>query len=149
VRMLKLLLVRASRKIHDEFVESVMGATFRWVDSHSLSPYHSPTPPSFLDTTPSSRILARATGDIEGVDFGVTQRMNWVFDITISMVVYLGAICIISPRVLVPGIVVAAAGAAVGQVYVRAMLGMKRQMSVEKAPVLATFSSAIAGLGMR
>jgi ABC-type multidrug transport system fused ATPase/permease subunit len=102
---------------------------------------------SWLDTTPTSRILARATGDIQGVDDGVPQRMNWVFDISISMVVYLGAICIISPRVLVPGLLVAATGYAVGQIYVRAMLGVKRELSVRKAPVLAVFSSAISGLG--
>jgi hypothetical protein len=73
--------------------------------------------------------------------------MNWVFDISISMVVYLGALCIISPRVLVPGLLVAATGYAVGQIYVRAMLGIKRELSVRKAPVLAVFSSAISGLG--
>jgi ABC-type multidrug transport system fused ATPase/permease subunit len=102
-----------------------------------------------LDVTPTSRILVRATDDIQGADDSVPQRMNWVFDIAISMVVYLGAICIVSPQVLLPGILVAAAGALVGQIYVRAMLGFKREMSVAKAPVLAMFSSTISGLGMR
>jgi ABC-type multidrug transport system fused ATPase/permease subunit len=102
----------------------------------------------WLDVTPTSRILVRATDDIQGADDSVPQRMNWVFDIAISMVVYLGAICIVSPQVLLPGILVAAAGALVGQIYVRAMLGFKREMSVAKAPVLAMFSSTISGLGM-
>lgn len=46
-----------------------------------------------------------------------------------------------------PSGVIAVLGIGVGQIYIRAQLPFKREMSVSKSPVLAHFGAAIAGLG--
>ncbi|KAG8926193.1 hypothetical protein FRC00_003145, partial [Tulasnella sp. 408] len=46
----------------------------------------------------------------------------------------------------VPGLVVAAVGAWLGQVYIRAQLAVKREMSNAKSPLYSHFGAAIAGL---
>lgn len=48
---------------------------------------------------------------------------------------------------VVPGVVVAAIGAWCGQIYIKAQLSVKREMSNARSPVLGHFGAAIAGLG--
>ena len=51
------------------------------------------------------------------------------------------------PIYIVPSFIVAVIGALISQIYMRAQLSVKREMSNAKAPVLGHFGSAIAGLG--
>lgn len=69
-------------------------------------------------------------------------------DITISMMVRLGAIMLFSPTFMFPALVIAVLGGWLGQVYIKAQLLVKREMSVAKAPVLGILGGAIAGLRM-
>lgn len=53
--------IRASRKIHDKLVTSILGTTFRW-----------------LDQTPVGRIISRFTLDMRAVDGPVQQYLaDW------------------------------------------------------------------------
>jgi hypothetical protein len=81
------------------------------------------------------------------VDESVPFHLNAVFDISISMVIYLGSICLVAPTAFLPGLLCALAGAYVAQYFVKAQLTVKRELSIAKAPVLAIFSSSIIGLG--
>ena len=46
-----------------------------------------------------------------------------------------------------PGLIVALLGGWCGQIYIKAQLSVKREMSNAKSPVLGHFGAAIAGLG--
>ena len=62
------------------------------------------------------------------------------------MVTALGILFIFTPIYILPALVIAAAGAWIGQIYVNAQLSVKREMSAAKAPVLSILDSAITGL---
>ncbi|KAJ3501228.1 hypothetical protein NLJ89_g9435 [Agrocybe chaxingu] len=122
--------LRASRTIHRKLIRSILGTTLRW-----------------LDTTPTSRVVARCTQDIGAVDGVISGMVQWLTELTVSMIVKLGAIVIITPIFLGPGLSVALFGGWLCQVYMSSQLSVKREMSNAKAPVLAHFGATINGLG--
>ena len=67
--------------------------------------------------------------------------------VSAQLVVQLVAIVLVAPAMLLPGVVILALGAWVGNVYMKAQLPVKRDMSNKKAPVIGHFSASIAGLG--
>lgn len=62
------------------------------------------------------------------------------------MLIRLGAVVLFTPAFVAPALVIAALGFWLGQVYMKAQLSVKREMSAAKAPVLAILGGAIAGL---
>jgi hypothetical protein len=78
----------------------------------------------------------------------IPLRLSWTIDILMSMLVSLAAIMIYSPIFVLVGIVIGIIGTFVGQIYVKAQLSFKREMSNAKAPVLAKFNGAVGGLGV-
>ncbi|KIJ68833.1 hypothetical protein HYDPIDRAFT_173463 [Hydnomerulius pinastri MD-312] len=121
--------LRASRSIHKKLVDAVLGTTLRW-----------------LDTTPTSRVITRCTQDIRAIDGPFAQGISWVIELTLSLAFRLGAVVILTPAFLVPGILVGISGGWFGRIYMKAQLSIKREMSNAKAPVLGHFGAAIAGL---
>lgn len=63
------------------------------------------------------------------------------------MLTKLGAVVMITPVFLGPGALVALLGGICGQMYLKAQLAVKREMSNAEAPVLGHFGAAISGLG--
>ncbi|GJF00392.1 ATP-binding cassette transporter [Phanerochaete sordida] len=121
--------IRASRIVHERLMVSVFGSTFRW-----------------LDVTPTSRIITRCTQDVQAVDGAVPQSLDIILGMTILIFARLLALVVYAPVFLVPSIVVISLGLWLGNIYIKAQLSIKRDMSNCKAPVLATFGSAIHGL---
>ncbi|KAJ7797527.1 hypothetical protein B0H14DRAFT_3093160 [Mycena olivaceomarginata] len=109
---------RASRIIHKQLVESIMGTTLRW-----------------LDFTPISRITARCTVDISAIDTQIAQTLRLLIGCTVSMSVKFFA-----------GLVIGVLGAICGRIYMASQLSVKREQSNAKAPVLAHFGATMAGL---
>lgn len=64
------------------------------------------------------------------------------------MVIRFGAILLFSPLFVIPGSLVSAAGGFCGQIYMKAQLCVKREMSNAKAPVLGHFGATMTGLSM-
>ena len=62
------------------------------------------------------------------------------------MVSRLGAVFLFTPVFVIPAIAIAVFGIWIGQVYIKAQLSVKREMSNAKAPVLGIFGAAISGL---
>jgi ABC-type multidrug transport system fused ATPase/permease subunit len=56
------------------------------------------------------------------------------------------AVIIMTPIFVVPGFIVATLGGWCGQIYIKAQLSVKREMSNARSPVLGHFGAAIAGL---
>ncbi|EMD41587.1 hypothetical protein CERSUDRAFT_79219 [Gelatoporia subvermispora B] len=121
--------LRASRKIHRELIASVLGTTLRW-----------------LDQTPVSRIIARCTQDVDTIDSKVQNFVFYIIEQTLDMSIRFFAVIVFSPLFSIPGAIIAGIGGACGQVYMKAQLCVKREMSNAKAPVLGHFGAAIGGL---
>jgi hypothetical protein len=62
--------------------------------------------------------------------------MQWLSELTVAMLVKLGAVVILTPVFLGPGIGVAIFGGWCCRVYMAAQLSVKREMSNAKAPIL-------------
>lgn len=70
-----------------------------------------------------------------------------LLDHTLNMLMKFLAVIALSPIFSVPGVILAGFGIYVGNMYMKAQLPVKREMSNAKAPVLGHFGAAIAGLG--
>ena len=82
------------------------------------------------------------------MDGPVAQNLGWVIELTVVVLLRLAAVVYMSPVFVFPGFVVGAVGGWCGQVYMKAQLSVKREMSNAKSPVLSHFGAAIAGLGV-
>ncbi|KAJ6598427.1 P-loop containing nucleoside triphosphate hydrolase protein [Mycena vulgaris] len=122
-------IIRASRTIHRQLIDSVLGTTLRW-----------------LDVTPTSRIIARCTQDIRAIDNSVSRALWLLSDLTSMMLVKFGAVVLFTPVFFAPGLALFALGGWYGRVYMASQLSVKRDMSNARAPVLGHFGAAIAGL---
>ncbi|PBK77153.1 hypothetical protein ARMSODRAFT_949046 [Armillaria solidipes] len=116
--------LRSSRTIHRQLIQSVLGTTLRW-----------------LDTTPTSRVITRCTQDIRALDGPVTMWFMYVVEISVTMLIKFVAVVIVTPFFLFPSVIVALAGAWCGQVYIKAQLSVKREMSNAKSPVLSQYAN--------
>ncbi|KAH9986083.1 hypothetical protein BJV74DRAFT_845474 [Russula compacta] len=121
--------LRASRSIHAKLIEAVLGTTLRW-----------------LDTTPTSRVITRVTQDIRALDGPISNTFTWLIEISATMLLKFIAVVYLTPMFIIPGTVIAVLGAWLGQVYMKAQIAIKREMSNAKAPVLGHFGAAVAGL---
>ncbi|PPQ71821.1 hypothetical protein CVT26_007735 [Gymnopilus dilepis] len=121
--------LRSSRVIHAQLIDSVFTSTFRW-----------------LDETPTGRIVARCTQDINALDGTIPQSLNVLVNESITMFTKLGAVVLFSPGFLLPGVGIAALGMYSGGSYVKSQLAVKRELSNARAPVIAQFNAAIQGL---
>ncbi|KAJ1309716.1 hypothetical protein OPQ81_006481 [Rhizoctonia solani] len=121
--------VRASRRIHDRLVRSVLGAPLRW-----------------LDSTPIGRVIARFTQDIRSVDGALPDGLNNLVDITIGLLSRFIAVIVFSPIFTIPGAAVFIIGIWIGQIYIAAQLSVKREMSNARSPLFSHFGAALQGI---
>ncbi|KAJ3747371.1 multidrug resistance-associated ABC transporter [Lentinula detonsa] len=121
--------IRAGQIIHRRFIDSIVASTFRW-----------------LDVTPTSRIMTRATADIRSIDDLFSAGIWQLTEASLRMFIHLGSIMIFAPLFLLPGVAIAFLGGYFGQVYLSARLPLRRLMSINRAPILGNFTAAVAGL---
>jgi hypothetical protein len=100
-----------------------------------------------LESTPTSRILARCTQDVQSFDGGIPDHINWFVDALIGLGLKFVFIVPFAPLFLPFGIVVLVVGIAIGSVYMKAQLAVKRELANAKAPVLHVFNGALSSLG--
>ena len=81
------------------------------------------------------------------VDSTIPDYLNAVLVMGISMLAKFVAVVVFSPVFLLPGVAAFVIGAVVGQIYIKAQLSVKREMSNARSPVLSHFGAAIAGIG--
>ncbi|KAG8697036.1 hypothetical protein FRC09_008111, partial [Ceratobasidium sp. 395] len=121
--------VRASRRIHDKLVASVLGAPLRW-----------------LDSTPVGRIIARFTQDMRTIDGSLPNEFQNLTDMTIQLASRFIAVIVFSPIFTLPGAFVLVVGIWIGQIYIAAQLSVKREMSNSRSPLFSHFGAALAGI---
>ena len=100
----------------------------------------------WLDKTPTSRIITRCTQDIQTVDGQLAQNLGFVLELTVAMLGKFIAVVTFSPIFTIPGALITVLGGWCGQIYMKAQLSVKREMSNARAPVLGHFGAAISGL---
>ncbi|KAJ7852957.1 multidrug resistance-associated ABC transporter [Mycena leptocephala] len=101
-------ILRASESLNRQLIDSVLGTTLRW-----------------LDTTPTSRIIARSTHDMGVVDGPLAAALWMVVDETFALFIL---------------------GTLSGKLFMPAQISVKREMSNARSPVLGHFSAAVTGL---
>jgi len=69
-----------------------------------------------------------------------------IIDIATYMLLHLLGVVFITPLFFLPGILVGLIGTWCGQLYIKAQISVKREMSNARAPVLGHFGAAIGGL---
>ncbi|TFK73581.1 hypothetical protein BDN72DRAFT_834451 [Pluteus cervinus] len=121
--------IRASKILHHRLMQSLLRTTWRW-----------------LDTTPVSRVIIRATQDMRAIDGPISFWMRRVLDIAVGMAIRLGAIVIFNPLFIFPGVLITALGGFLGQLYMTTQLRVKREMSIARSPVLGHLGSVIQGV---
>ncbi|KAM5539772.1 hypothetical protein V8D89_006585 [Ganoderma adspersum] len=121
--------MRSARIIHEKLVASILGTTLRW-----------------LDKTPTARIITRCTGDIQTVDTGFASDTELLMEITVFLLAKIFSIVIFSPIFIIPSILAGLLGGIIGNIYMKAQLCVKRELSVAKAPVLGHFGAAVSGI---
>ncbi|THH21507.1 hypothetical protein EUX98_g8371, partial [Antrodiella citrinella] len=121
--------IRSCRAIHNKLVTSILSSTMRW-----------------LDVTPTSRVISRCTQDISAVDGAIPALFQRFIEITMFMIARFIAVTLVAPAALIPGFMVTVAGVACAQLYLRAQLAIKREMSNAQAPILSHFGAAMTGL---
>jgi len=82
------------------------------------------------------------------VDGPISQNFAWFIEISSLMLIKFIAVVYLTPVFIVPGTVITILGAWLGQVYMKAQIAIKREMSNAKAPVLGHFGAAVSGLGL-
>ncbi|KAK7025989.1 hypothetical protein VNI00_015819 [Paramarasmius palmivorus] len=82
----------------------------------------------------------------EARGFGAKYHFEEFGILATKMITQLGALAIYTPIFVIPGVVVASVGNWFGRKYIAAVLCTRREMSNAKAPVLAQFETAIAGI---
>jgi hypothetical protein len=78
---------------------------------------------------------------VSSVDSEISQYLNLLLLTSVSMLTEFCSILLITPSFTPIGLVVAIAGKWLGNVYMKAQLSVKREMSNAKAPVLAQYVS--------
>lgn len=68
-------------------------------------------------------------------------------EVSLAIIAKFGAVVIFSPIFAFPGVAVAILGVWGGNIYMKAQICVKREMSNARSPVLAHFGAAIAGIG--
>ncbi|KAG6830884.1 hypothetical protein H0H87_006879 [Tephrocybe sp. NHM501043] len=121
--------LRASASLHRRLIETILGTTLRW-----------------LDKTPTSRVITRVTQDVAAVDTTIPDLFSHLFEIGVIIVVRFFAVLIYTPTIGLFSIIIFIVGGIVGNIYMKAQLSVKREMSKAKAPVVAHFGASIEGI---
>lgn len=66
--------------------------------------------------------------------------------VSVYLILKMMGVVVFTPVFLFPALVVAAGGVISGNIYMKAQLCVKREMSAAKAPVLGHFGAAINGI---
>lgn len=87
----------------------------------------------------------RTNGSI--VDGPVASYFTGLADITAVIVLRFITIIVMSPLYFIPSLVISLVVAWVGQIYIKAQLAVKREMSNARSPILGHFGAAVTGIG--
>ncbi|CAK7266544.1 hypothetical protein SEPCBS57363_002143 [Sporothrix epigloea] len=121
--------LRASRVLFERMTHSILRAPLSWVDK-----------------TPTGRILNRFTSDTFTVDRRLASNLSSFLRSAIGLVVIIAASISVSPFIVIFGFGLLFLYARIANVYIAAAREAKRINSVAHSPVYDQFSSVLTGL---
>lgn len=80
------------------------------------------------------------------VDNRFARALEALVGVSVYLILKMMGVVVFTPVFLFPALVVAAGGVISGNIYMKAQLCVKREMSAAKAPVLGHFGAAINGI---
>ncbi|KAG5927789.1 hypothetical protein E4U53_002802 [Claviceps sorghi] len=122
---------RAARRLHNDFIHSILGVSLSW-----------------FKTTSMGRITNRFSGDMSSIDGMLSGMILRTVDIFMAMFFKLGAVSSIMPIFMVPALITCFIGVAVGEMYTRTAVVIKRLASSAQSPVFSQFADTLAGLAV-
>ncbi|KAF3938642.1 hypothetical protein ABW19_dt0204021 [Dactylella cylindrospora] len=121
--------LKASKRMHDRLLHTVLRAKFR-----------------FFDSTPLGRIMNRFSKDLEAVDQEVAPVALGMIHSLASVVTIVVLITAITPGFLFAGIVISLLYWLIGLFYLRASRDLKRLESIQRSPLYQHFGETLAGI---
>ncbi|CAK7205636.1 hypothetical protein SEUCBS139899_008415 [Sporothrix eucalyptigena] len=121
--------LRASRVLFEKMTHSILRAPLSWIDK-----------------TPTGRVLNRFTSDTFTVDRRLASDLSSFLQSAIGLVVIIAASVSVSPFIVIFGFGLLILYARIANVYIAAAREAKRINSVAHSPVYDQFSSVLTGL---
>lgn len=119
----------ASKRIHNQLMEKVARAKFR-----------------FFDSTPLGQIMNRFSKDIESVDQEIAPVAVGVVHCLASILTIVVLISVITPGFLIPGIFISILYFLIGKFYINSSRDLKRLESVQRSPLYQQFGETLSGM---
>ncbi|KAL8693154.1 MAG: hypothetical protein Q9218_001974 [Villophora microphyllina] len=119
----------ASSKLHERLLESVTRAKFK-----------------FFDSTPLGQIMNRFSKDVEAIDQEVAPIAVGVVGCLTSVLTIVVLISVITPGFLIAGLLITVIYFAIGYLYIRSSVDLKRLESVQKSPLYQQFGETLSGM---
>ena len=123
------LSMRASRKLHERLLTSVLRAPMR-----------------FFETTPTGRVLNRFTGDLNNVDTEGSGALTSFFQALVAVAFSLAAIAFVTPLFLPLVPVLAPVYLLLAFAYRAVNRDAKRLQAIARSPIIAHLSETLTGL---
>lgn len=121
--------LRASWKFHEQLLQSILRATFR-----------------FFDSTPLGQLNNRFSKDIQSIDQEVAPVAIGMFHSAAAVVSIVILIAAITPGFLIPGFFIACLYTATGLLYIRSSRDLKRIEAVQRSPLFQHFGETLSGV---
>ncbi len=101
----------------------------------------------WLDVTPVGRIITRSTQDINAIDGPFMIMLRPLISISIRLVTLFAVSVVMAGwSAFIPGVILMVVGGFLGRVYLIAQIGIRREMSNAKAPVMSQVSTVLGGI---
>ncbi|KIV99658.1 uncharacterized protein PV09_08713 [Verruconis gallopava] len=121
--------IAASRRMHQELMEKIMHAKFR-----------------FFDSTPLGQIMNRFSKDIEAVDQEIAPVAVGVIHCLASILTIVVLISVITPGFLIAGVFITLLYFAIGYFYINSSRDLKRLESLQRSPLYQQFGETLTGM---
>jgi len=119
----------ASKRIHNQLMERVARAKFR-----------------FFDSTPLGQIMNRFSKDVESVDQEIAPVAVGVVHCLASILTIVVLISVITPGFLIAGTFISILYFLIGKFYINSSRDLKRLESVQRSPLYQQFGETISGM---
>ncbi|KAI4254065.1 MAG: hypothetical protein LQ352_003311 [Teloschistes flavicans] len=119
----------ASWRLHERLLQSVTRAKFK-----------------FFDSTPLGQIMNRFSKDVEAIDQEVAPIAVGVVGCLTSVLTIIILISVITPGFLIASVLITAIYYAIGYLYIRSSVDLKRLESVQKSPLYQQFGETLSGM---
>ncbi|KKY19239.1 putative atp-dependent bile acid permease [Phaeomoniella chlamydospora] len=121
--------LHASWKLHEQLLEGVMRAKFK-----------------FFDSTPLGQLMNRFSKDVEAVDQELAPVAMGMLHSLAAVVTIVILISVITPGFLIAGLFISCIYATVGILYINSSRDLKRMESVQRSPLYQQFGETLAGV---